>query len=354
MKRMLFAAAALLVAAAFACARPADGSAGRRVQVAGVAFYNLENLFDTIPNTPEGRDIEFTPGGPRQWDGRKYREKLHNLAYAISNFTTRTTPYGPAIIGVSEIENRSVLDDLVAQPEIAKWNLKVVHHDSPDARGVDVGLLYNPRYFRLENVTNHRLTAVPFRTRDQMCVVGSLLGQRVAVIVNHWPSRIGGQEQSSPNREAAAALSKAIADSLWHVDPEIGVMIMGDLNDDPQDKSCAKVLGARKDIKDLQGDPHGFYNPFWRMLDRGIGTLAYKSQWNLFDQIIISGNLTEGDDAGRWHFFEAKVLNMDFLKDTEGNRVGYPKRTYSAGSYLGGYSDHFPTEILLRRYVDKK
>ena len=351
MKRMLFAAAALLVAAAFACARPADGSAGRRVQVAGVAFYNLENLFDTIPNNPEGRDIEFTPGGPRQWDGRKYREKLHNLAYAISNFTTRTTPYGPAIIGVSEIENRSVLDDLVAQPEIAKWNLKVVHHDSPDARGVDVGLLYNPRYFRLENVTNHRLTAVPFRTRDQMCVVGSLLGQRVAVIVNHWPSRIGGQEQSSPNREAAAALSKAIADSLWHVDPEIGVMIMGDLNDDPQDKSCAKVLGARKDI---QGDPHGFYNPFWRMLDRGIGTLAYKSQWNLFDQIIISGNLTEGDDAGRWHFFEAKVLNMDFLKDTEGNRVGYPKRTYSAGSYLGGYSDHFPTEILLRRYVDKK
>ncbi len=338
MKRMLFAAAALLVAAAFACARPADGSAGRRVQVAGVAFYNLENLFDTIPNNPEGRDIEFTPGGPRQWDGRKYREKLHNLAYAISNFTTRTTPYGPAIIGVSEIENRSVLDDLVAQPEIAKWNLKVVHHDSPDARGVDVGLLYNPRYFRLENVTNHRLTAVPFRTRDQMCVVGSLLGQRVAVIVNHWPSRIGGQEQSSPNREAAAALSKA----------------MGDLNDDPQDKSCAKVLGARKDIKDLQGDPHGFYNPFWRMLDRGIGTLAYKSQWNLFDQIIISGNLAEGYDPYRWHFFEAKVLNMDFLKDTEGNRVGYPKRTYSAGSYLGGYSDHFPTEILLRRYVDKK
>lgn len=217
MKRMLFAAAALLVAAAFACARPADGSAGRRVQVAGVAFYNLENLFDTIPNNPEGRDIEFTPGGPRQWDGRKYREKLHNLAYAISNFTTRTTPYGPAIIGVSEIENRSVLDDLVAQPEIAKWNLKVVHHDSPDARGVDVGLLYNPRYFRLENVTNHRLTAVPFRTRDQMCVVGSLLGQRVAVIVNHWPSRIGGQEQSSPNREAAAALSKAIEIGRAHV-----------------------------------------------------------------------------------------------------------------------------------------
>lgn len=354
MKRILFAAVLAIAAMTSVSARPADDAAGRRVQVAGVAFYNLENLFDTIPNNPEGRDLEFTPGGPRQWDGRKYREKIHNLAYAISNFTTRTTPYGPAIIGVSEIENRSVLEDLVAQPEIAKWNLKIVHHDSPDARGVDVGLLYNPRYFRLENVTNHRLTAVPFRTRDQMCVVGSLLGQRVAVIVNHWPSRLGGQEKSSPNREAAAALSKAIADSLWRVDPEIGVMIMGDLNDDPQDKSCAKVLGARRDIDDLKGDPHDFYNPFWRMLDRGIGTLAYKSTWNLFDQIIISGNLAEGNDPYRWHFLDAMVHNKDFLKDTEGTRIGYPKRTYSAGSYLGGYSDHFPTEILLRRYVDKK
>lgn len=346
MKRMLFAAAALLVAAAFACARPADGSAGRRVQVAGVAFYNLENLFDTIPNNPEGRDIEFTPGGPRQWDGRKYREKLHNLAYAISNFTTRTTPYGPAIIGVSEIENRSVLDDLVAQPEIAKWNLKVVHHDSPDARGVDVGLLYNPRYFRLENVTNHRLTAVPFRTRDQMCVVGSLLGQRVAVIVNHWPSRIGGQEQSSPNREAAAALSKAIADSLWRVDPEIGVMIMGDLNDDPQDKSCAVELGAKRDQDKVE--PHGFFNPWWRVLDKGIGTLAYKGQWNLFDQIIVSGTLLK-HNHGLLQYSSCKVNNFDFLFDTEGQRQGYPKRTFASGAWLNGYSDHFPTIIFLHK-----
>ncbi len=319
--------------------------------MAGIAFYNWENLFDTIPNNPEGRDSEFTPDGPRQWDGRKYREKVHNLAYAISQFTTRTTPYGPAIVGVSEIENRSVMEDVVNQPELKAWNLQVVHHDSPDARGVDVGLLYNPRYFRLENVTNHRLTAVPFRTRDQMCVVGSLLGQRIAVIVNHWPSRLGGQEKSSPNREAAAALCKEIADSLWNVDPEIGVIIMGDLNDDPQDKSCAKVLGAKRDRDGVPA--HGFYNPFWRMLDKGIGTLAYKSSWNLFDQIILSGNLANGPED-RWHFYEAKVLNFDFLKDTEGTRMGYPKRTYSAGSYLGGYSDHFPTEVLLRRYVTRK
>lgn len=326
-------------------------NSGRKVQVAGIAFYNWENLFDTIPNNPEGRDLEFTPKGPRQWDSRKYWEKVGNLAYAISHFTTKTTPIGPAIIGVSEIENRSVMEDVVNQPALKKWNLQVVHHDSPDARGVDVGLLYNPRYFKLENVTNHRLSAVPFRTRDQMCVVGSLLGQRIAVIVNHWPSRLGGQEQSEPNRVAAAELSKAIADSLWRTDPNIGVIVMGDLNDDPMDKSCAKILGAQRKPDGVAD--HGFYNPWWNILESGIGTLAYKGSWNLFDQIILSGNLVRPENPGSWSFVEAKVLNFPFLFATEGNLQGAPKRTYSAGSYLGGYSDHFPTEIILRRYVDK-
>lgn len=352
MKKTLRIAVFMLIASILApCVVLAQSNGNRRVQVAGIAFYNFENLFDTIPNNPLGRDEEFTPKGQRQWDGRKYWSKVHNLAYAISQFKTKTTPIGPAIIGVSEIENRSVMEDVARQPEIRDWNLQIVHHDSPDKRGVDVGLMYNPRYFKLENVTNHTLTALSFATRDQMCVVGRLLGQRIAVIVNHWPSRLGGQEQSEPNRIAAAELSKHIADSLWSVDPEMGVIIMGDLNDDPMDKSCAVTLGAKRKAKDAQ--PHGFFNPWWDILGRGIGTLAYKSQWNLFDQIIVSGNLVNAPDD-RWNFFEAKVLNFDFLKDTEGNRVGYPKRTYSAGSFLNGYSDHFPTEIFLRRYVDKK
>ena len=321
------------------------------LQAAGIAFYNLENLFDTIPNNPDGRDLEYTPGGKNQWDTRKYFNKLHNMATAIAALTTRTTPYGPAIIGVSEVENRTVLEDLVAQPEIRDWNLQICHHDSPDRRGIDVGLLYNPRYFKVDNVTNHRLTTVPFATRDQMCVVGRLLGQPLAVIVNHWPSRLGGQEQSSPNREAAAALCLQIADSLWNVNPEIGVIIMGDLNDDPQDKSCARVLGAKRDAKDVE--PHGFYNPFWKMLDDGIGTLAYKSAWNLFDQIILSGNLVNDTGDTQWHFYKSIVHNHDFLRDTEGSRQGYPLRTFASGSYLNGYSDHFPTEVLLVRKVKR-
>ena len=321
------------------------------MQVAGIAFYNLENLFDTIPNNPEGRDLEFTPKGSRQWNGTKYWSKISKLARAISSFTSKTTPNGPAIIGVSEIENRSVLEDLVNDAQIKPWNLQIVHHDSPDARGVDVGLLYNPRYFNVTNVTNHRLTEVKFRTRDQMCVTGLLLGQPISIIVNHWPSRLGGQEQSSPNREAAARLCKHIADSLWNVDPNMGVIIMGDLNDDPQDKSCAVELGAKRDRKDVA--EHGFYNPFWKKLDEGIGTLAYKSSWNLFDQIILSGNIANAPDD-RWHFYRADVLNRDFLQDTQGNRQHYPLRTYASGVWLDGYSDHFPTEVFLIRYLPAK
>lgn len=321
----------------------------QKARVYGVAFYNLENLFDTINNNGS-YDHEFSPQGSRQWNGKKYWSKINNLAMAISNMTTQTTPMGPAIIGVSEIENKGVLDDLVKAPAIKKWMLQVVHHDSPDRRGVDVGLLYNPRMFRVLDVTNHTLT-IPsnprFRTRDQMCVTGILGSDTVSVIVNHWPSRLGGQEQSSYLREAAAELSKHIADSLWNIRPNQGVIIMGDLNDDPNDKSCAKVLGAKRDAKGVE--PHGFYNPWWKKLDEGIGTLAYKSQWNLFDQIIVSGTLLEANNPGGLNYWRAQVNNFDFLKDTKGSRQGYPLRTYSAGVFLDGFSDHFPTEIFLVR-----
>lgn len=323
------------------------GKDKKQFLVFGVAFYNLENLFDTINNNGN-YDFEFSPAGARQWNGEKYWSKVNNLARAISNMTTQTTPMGPAVIGVSEIENKSVLDDLVRAEPIRKWRLQVVHHDSPDRRGVDVGLLYNPRLFKVVDVTNHTLT-IPgyesFRTRDQMCVTGILGGDTVSVIVNHWPSRLGGQEQSSYLREAAASLSKHIADSLWAIRPNQGVIIMGDLNDDPQDRSCAVTLGARKEPRGVEA--HGFYNPWWKMLDDGIGTLAYKSSWNLFDQIIVSGTLLKDNNPGALHYWKCQVNNFDFLIDRKGSRQGYPLRTYASGQWLNGYSDHFPTEIFL-------
>lgn len=353
MKRFLLVPLVMtLMAMSLFAQKSSDNKVGYRVY--GVSFYNLENLFDTINNNGK-YDLEFSPAGSRQWNSHKYWSKINNLATAISRMTSKTTPMGPAIIGVSEIENKSVLDDLVKAEPIRKWALQVVHHDSPDRRGVDVGLLYNPRFFKFESVTNHTLKVEgnpTFRTRDQMCVTGMLGSRRVSVIVNHWPSRLGGQEQSSYLREAAAALSKHIADSVWALDPTRGVIIMGDLNDDPHDRSCRETLGAVRKASDAA--PHGFFNPWWEILDKGIGTLAYKSQWNLFDQIIISGNLLkENAEELDIRYLRAIVHNHDFLKDDKGNRQGYPLRTYSAGVWLNGYSDHFPTEILLAQPVKK-
>jgi hypothetical protein len=323
----------------------------KQYQMFGVAFYNLENLFDTINNNGK-YDLEFSPEGKNRWDSNKYWSKIKNLSYAISQMTTKTTPMGPAIIGVSEIENITVLQDLVKAESIKNWNLQVVHHDSPDARGVDVGLLYNPRFFRLLNVTNHRLT-VPelpnFKTRDQMCVVGVMGGSKLAVIVNHWPSRRGGEKESSWLREAAASLTKQICDSLYKVDPTMGVVVMGDLNDDPHNKSVAEVLGARK--KPVGIENHGFYNPFWEKLDNGIGSYIYRGGWDLFDQIIVNGNLVNGTAGLK--FRNAEVLNKKFLLQADGQYKGYPHRTFSGGAWTNGYSDHLPTEIYLIREVSK-
>lgn len=320
----------------------------KKYQVFGVSFYNLENLFDTINNNGK-YDKEFSPEGSRQWNSDKYHAKIKNLAYAISHMTSDVTPMGPAIVGVSEVENVTVLQDLVKHDYLKKWHLQIVHHDSPDRRGIDVSLLYNPRFFRVLNVTNTPLI-IPdnptFRTRDQMCVTGLLGGEKVSVIVNHWPSRLGGQEQSSYLREAAAALVKHITDSLLLDDPNQGVIVMGDLNDDPQDRSCAQVLGGKKKKEDVK-EANGFFNPWWATLDKGIGTLAYKGQWNLFDQIMISKYFL--GDRSKLTYLKHEVLNWDFLKNHEGQYAGYPKRTYASGVFLDGYSDHFPTEVFLVR-----
>lgn len=330
--------------------------AQKKVATFGVAFYNLENLFDTINNNGK-YDLEFSPQGDRKWDSKKYWSKIKNMSYAISQMVTKTTPQGPAVIGVSEIENITVLQDLVKADAIKDWNLQIVHHDSPDRRGVDVGLLYNPNLFRVLKVENKRLVIPEYKnflTRDQMVVIG-LMGTKqsgysqVAVIVNHWPSRRGGAEESSWLREEAAKLNKHIADSLLAVHPNIGIITMGDMNDDPFNKSTAEILGAVKDINKVL--PGGFYNPFWEKLDKGIGSYIYRGAWNLFDQIIVNSNIVDGKCGLK--FYAAEVLNKQFLIQQDGQYKGYPLRTFSAGVWTNGYSDHFPTEIFLVKEVNQ-
>ncbi len=322
----------------------------KQMAVYGVGFYNLENLFD-IHNTNGKYDLEYSPEGAKKWNQSKYDSKLANMAYAVDQLANKTTSNGIAILGVSEIENKQVLDDLVKTAPLAAKNLEVVHYDSPDRRGVDVGMLYNPQHFRVLATASRRLTVENephFRTRDQLVVTGLLAGEKVSVIVNHWPSRWGGAEQSSHLREAAAALTKSIVDSLQQEDATAKVIIMGDMNDDPKDRSCAVVLDAKKDKKDVKKG--GLYNPMWQIHDKGYGTLSYKGQWNLFDQVIVSEPLL-GKDRSSLKFWKAEIFNKPFLINQTGPYKGYPKRTHAGGVFLNGYSDHLPSLIYLVKEV---
>lgn len=315
------------------------------VKVSPVAFYNLENLFDTIDN--EGvNDAEYLPSGAYKWNTMKYNSKLQRMSYAISQIALDQSPMGAVILGVCEVENRLVLDDLVKQPEIKDRSYQIVHYDGPDRRGVDVALLYNPRHFTVTNSKSYRLvTEDPnFRTRDQLMVSGYLQNEKIHIIVNHWPSRYGGEMRSRPKRVEAAGLTRSIVDSLYTTDPQARIIVMGDLNDDPTNESCAVVLNAKRDVKDV--NPGDLYNVFWKTLDKGVGSLAYNDQWNLFDQIILSHQLAKGK-KGDLRLWRSEVFHCNFLIQQEGRDKGTPLRTHSRGVWLNGYSDHLPTVVYL-------
>lgn len=308
-----------------------------------IAFYNVENLFDTIDD-PGVNDAEFLPQGTNRWTGERYKAKLSNLASVIARIGEDVVPGGPAIIGLSEIENRGVMEDLINTPPLDKLGYDIVHYDSPDRRGIDVGLLYKKDAFKVINSTSNRLYMpgrTDFYSRDQLVVTGLLFGDRISVIVNHWPSRRAGPEY----REAAARLSRQLSDSLTREDKNAKIFIMGDLNDDPTDRSVFKVLGAKANA-DKCGKG-ALFNPMWQLFRDGIGSLAYRDSWNLFDQIIISTPLINADKG--WRFYKARVYNEKFLIQKDGPYAGYPFRTYAGGAYAGGYSDHLPVYLILIR-----
>ena len=311
-----------------------------------VGFYNLENLFDTI-NDPNTNDEEFLPNGVNQWNTEKYFAKLHNMAYAISTIGLDYSPDGLAVLGMSEMENRQVLEDLVAQPEIKDRDYRIVHYDSPDRRGVDVALIYNPKYFKVTGTKSYR-TVVPdepdFITRDQLLVSGLFDGEMMHFIVMHWPSRYGGEKRSMPGRVAAATLCRHIADSLLADDPNAKVIMMGDYNDYPTNKSVTKHLRALGDMKRLREGE--FYNPMYELHQNGIGTNYYRDVPGVLDQMVITRGLLP-TDYSTYQYKNAKVHNKEFLKQHGGKYNGFPFRTYGSGVWMGGYSDHFPVYLIL-------
>lgn len=317
-----------------------------------VGFYNLENLFDYERDTTI-RDSEFTPWGKRAWTEEKYKEKQANMAYVISQMGLDVTPSGLSILGVSEIENRRVLEDLVAQESIADRNYQIIHRDSPDRRGIDVGMIYNPSHFDLIDVTMHNINFmldedVKLRTREIMHVEGVLDGDTTHILINHWPSRSGGEKRSAPRRNRAAQTCAGIIDSLKTINPDVKVLLMGDLNDDPTSTSTKGILRAKGKLKDVGQDD--LYNPMYDYYRRGLGSNAYRDNWSLFDQIILSPALLNKEQEG-YFFYKATIFNKKYLIQRSGQYKGYPFRTFSGDKYQGGYSDHFPVFVYLVKRV---
>ncbi|MCF4100517.1 endonuclease/exonuclease/phosphatase family protein [Gillisia sp. M10.2A] len=327
----------------------------RNYQINTVAFYNVENLFDT-ENDPVTFDDDRTPLGKDAWTEDKYEDKLKNIAKVLSEIGQDGSHNSPAIIGICEIENLKVLEDLTNQPSLIKYNYGIVHYDSPDMRGVDVALLYQKSHFKPLNSQSRRLLLyekeAPSKrvyTRDQLVVTGLLDGEKVHFIVNHWPSRSGGEARSSYKREKAAELNRLIIDSLQQIDPYAKILNMGDFNDDPTNKSIKKVLKTSATKNKTQFKQ--LYNPMENMIKQGKGTLAYRDKWNLFDQILLTNPLINEKDKG-FQFYKAGIFNKEYLITTSGQFRGYPKRSYGYAGYEGGYSDHFPVYVYLIKPVE--
>jgi hypothetical protein len=307
-----------------------------------VAFYNVENLFDTIDD-PATNDAEYLPGGANLWTTQRYQAKLENMSSVIAQIGDEFMKGGPTMIGLSEIENRGVLEDLIRTDALKNLGYSIAHFESPDHRGVDVGLLYKSKDFHLLNAV-----AVPFimpgkpdfKSRDQLVVTGLLDKDTVTVVVNHWPSR----GNDAPYRMVAGTLTRHIVDSLYARNRNANILVEGDLNDDPIDPSLQDGLGAQGKLSKVQ--QKGLFNPMWQMYKDGIGSLAYKDSWNLFDQIIVSEPLTR-EKSDSWKLYKTRVFKKPFLIQPDGPYAGYPFRTFSFGTYVNGYSDHLPVFVIL-------
>jgi endonuclease/exonuclease/phosphatase family metal-dependent hydrolase len=313
-----------------------------------VAFYNLENLFDTI-DSPDTNDEEFTPESFKKWNTERYLSKLNNMSTVISEIGKDQDLQGPSVIGLSEVENKKVIEDLIHNPKLQGHNYQIIHTDSPDKRGIDVAFIYNPKQFK---VLHHHFYPLIIHdvdsgnrifTRDQLLVSGLLNNDTLHIIVNHWPSRYGGQERSIPLRKEAALLNRHIIDSLLNINPLAKVITMGDFNDDPTDPSISNFLKAHDTKENLAvGELH---NPLAQEFNKGKGSLFYHGKWNLFDQMIVTQGLANSEDG--LIIDTAIIFNKPWLIQQDGDYKGNLLRTFGGRTYLNGYSDHLPVYMIL-------
>jgi len=343
----------------------------KKYVVRTVAFYNFENLFDTINNP--NNDEEWLPKGLQRWTSEKYKQKLENLSKVLMQIGTNDKQKeAPTLIGGCEIENRNVLEDLVKHPNMSTNDYGIVHFDSPDKRGIDVALLYQKKHFKPTSFIN--IPLIIYRgnsnekdketeedkldkdkieiaynnrvyTRDILLVTGFLDGEEINVLVNHWPSRSGGEKKSSPFREAAGRLAKKTMDSIYKVNPSAKIILMGDLNDGSYNKSVKVGIGAK--LKKSEVQQFGVFNPFEQMFKEGNSTLFYRDSGDIFDQIMVSETLIK-PDFSTFQYWKSGIYNKPFMIQKFGRYAGYPLR-HSENEI--GYSDHFPVYIYLVKEV---
>lgn len=312
-----------------------------RQELQTIAFYNLENLFD-LEDDPYTNDNDFLHVSAKKWTPKRYRNKLRKLSYAISNIGRRETGKHPAIVGMAEVENAKVIEDLINSKHLEPYNYGYVHYNSLDERGIDVALIYDMDYFKVTSSNKFTIELMTLDgladyTRDILLVSGQLDGETMHIIVNHWSSRREGEKETEPKRLTASAKVGEIIDSLKVKEPDAKILIMGDFNDDPNSKSIISLM-----------DGYQLYNPMTTLRSFNRGSTQHNKHWILFDQILFTPNFLASSKE-QFEFYKADIFDEDFLKLFNGPYKGSPFRTYVGKKYKGGYSDHFPVYAIFKK-----
>ena len=343
MNRLLITSISLFIS--FSCC---SQQAKKEYKINAIAFYNLENLFDTI-NNPNTKD-EYSPILKMKANKSvAYWKKINNMAQVISEIGKEITKNSPAIIGLAEIENSNVLDDLILDPFLESGKYDYVHVDSPDWRGIDVALLYRTTSFNPIEYKTYQLFAFNeegyrIKTRDQLLVWGYLDNELIYIIINHWPSQRGGKQKSTYLRTKSAELNLKIIAEIRQEEPNAKIITLGDFNDDPTENSFKEIL---KTVDSKENLPeNSLYNPFEKMYKKGLGSLGFRDKLNLFDQIILSENWCTKNYTD-YTFYKAGIYNPRYLTQKKGRYKGYPFRSWSNNTFTGGFSDHYPVYIYV-------
>ncbi|HEY4652721.1 MAG TPA: hypothetical protein VIG72_14985 [Pontibacter sp.] len=307
-----------------------------------VGFYNLEKLYDAKANA---RNMDYTPDGVMQWNSIRYEQKLKNLAEAIVTIGGKN---GPAILGVTEAESKKVLEDLVHTPPLKKKKFAIIHFESEDPLGLDVAMLYNPKLFKpsYQKVIRVEYPQRNFKGKDILQVKGELAGEYVTVYVNHWPVNYGNERQGQRNRRAAAARLRKQIDADLKENPAANILVLGDFDEEPKSAILQQVLKANGRPNPNYRDE--LFNTFYTNYVQGLGSFYKRGDFKMLDQVLVSKGLLDRKGL-EYVMGSAHIHNPEFLKYTFGKYKNTPRTTYNGTTYIGGYSDHFPVFIRLRK-----